>query len=77
MVARCVFVTRECHVVRWFTLQGLKLARVIAKPSYMGATCILQSFSSNSTFIILYLYHEMEVVYLVVDQMFNISKLID
>jgi hypothetical protein len=47
------------------------------KPSDMGATCLLQSFSSNCTFIMLYLYHEMEVDYLVVDEMFNISKLID
>jgi hypothetical protein len=43
----------------------------------MGATCLLQSFNSNSIFIILYLYHEIEVDYLVVDKMFNISKLID
>jgi hypothetical protein len=77
VAARGVFVTRECYVVRWFTLQGLKLARVTVKPSDMGATCLLQSFNSNSIFIILYLYHEIEVDYLVVDKMFNISKLID
>jgi hypothetical protein len=41
----------------------------------MGNTCLLQSFSSNSTFIMLYLYHEMEVNYLVVEVMINISKL--
>jgi hypothetical protein len=33
----------------------------------------LQSFSSNSTFIILYLIHEMDVDYLVVDEMVNIN----
>jgi hypothetical protein len=40
----------------------------------MGATYSLQSFSSNSTFIMLYLIHEMDVDYLVVDKMINISK---
>jgi hypothetical protein len=77
MAACGVFMTRECHVVSWFILQGLKLARVTTKPLDMGATCLLQSFSSNSIFIILYLYHEIEVDYLVVDKMFNISILID
>jgi hypothetical protein len=43
----------------------------------MGATCLLQSFSCNSTFIMLYLYHELDVDYLVVDKMINISKLFD
>jgi hypothetical protein len=43
----------------------------------MGDTCLLQSFSSNSTFIMLYLYHEMTINYLVVDKMVNISKLFD
>jgi hypothetical protein len=32
---------------------------------------------SNSTFIMLYLYHEMDIDYLVVDKMFNIPKLFD
>jgi hypothetical protein len=32
---------------------------------------------SNSTFIMLYLYHEMDVYYLVVDDLINISKLFD
>jgi hypothetical protein len=43
----------------------------------MGDTCLLQSFNSNSTFIILYLYHEMDIDYLVVDKRINISKLFD
>jgi hypothetical protein len=46
-------------------------------PSDMRNTCSLQSFSSNSTFIMLYLYHEMEVNYLVVEEMILISKLFD
>jgi hypothetical protein len=44
------------------------------KPLDMGATCLLQSFSSNSTFIMLYLCHEMDVDYLVVDEMVNIYQ---
>jgi hypothetical protein len=43
--------------------------------SNMGSTCPLQSFSSNSTLIILYWYHEMKVDYLVVEEMIIISKL--
>jgi hypothetical protein len=46
-------------------------------PSDMGNTCPLQSFSSNSTLIMLYLYHEMDINYLVVDEMINVSKLFD
>jgi hypothetical protein len=34
----------------------------------------LQSFSSNSTFIMSYLDHEMDIDYLVVDEMFNIKN---
>jgi hypothetical protein len=43
----------------------------------MCNTCLLQSFSSNYTFIMLYLYHEMDIDYLVVDEMVIISKLFD
>jgi hypothetical protein len=32
---------------------------------------------NNSTFIMLYLYHEMDIDYLVVNEMINISKLFD
>jgi hypothetical protein len=45
------------------------------KPSDMGDTCLLQSFNSNSTFITLYLIHEMDIEYLIVDEIINISKL--
>jgi hypothetical protein len=38
---------------------------------------LAKSKHSNSSFIMLYLYHEMDVDYLVVDEMFNILKLID
>jgi hypothetical protein len=43
----------------------------------MGNTFPLQSFRSNSTFIMLYLYHVMDVGYLIVKEMVNISKLFD
>jgi uncharacterized protein YebE (UPF0316 family) len=43
----------------------------------MGNTCPLQSFSSNSSFIMLYVIHEMDIDYLVVDEMENISNLFD
>jgi hypothetical protein len=46
-------------------------------PSDMGNTCLLQSFSSNYTFIMLDLIHDMEVDFLVVEEMVNISKLFD
>jgi hypothetical protein len=56
------------------TLARFKLARVSAIPSDMGNTCLLQSFSSNSTFIMIYLVHEMDIDYMVVDGMINIKK---
>jgi hypothetical protein len=43
----------------------------------MGNIYLLQSFSSNSTFIMLYLIHEMDIDYLVVNDMSNVSKLFD
>jgi hypothetical protein len=57
-----------CQVI---TLVRFKLARVSVIPSDMGNTCPLQSFSSNSTFIMLY--HEMDVDYLVVEEKINIK----
>jgi hypothetical protein len=44
------------------------------KPSDMSATYLLQSFSSNSTFIMLYLIHQMDIDYLVVDKLINIKN---
>jgi hypothetical protein len=42
-------------------------------PSDMGNTCPLQLFSSNSTFIMIYLVHEMDIDYMVVDGMINVK----
>jgi hypothetical protein len=62
-----------CRVVRLFPLQGLNWLESPLLPSDMGNTCLLQSFSSNSTFIMLYLIHGMDIDYLVVDEMINIK----
>jgi hypothetical protein len=43
----------------------------------MGDGLLATSKCSNSSFIILYLVHEMDIDYLVVDKMINISKLFD
>jgi hypothetical protein len=42
-------------------------------PMDMGNTFPLQSFSSNSTFIMIYLVLEMDIDYMVVDEMINIK----
>jgi hypothetical protein len=39
----------------------------------MGNTFSLQSFSNNSTFIRIYLVHEIDIDYMVVDEMINIK----
>jgi hypothetical protein len=66
-------VVHVCRVFSLFPLHYLKLTRVTVKTSDMGDTCPLQSFNSNSTFIMLYLVHEMVVDYLVVDELINIK----
>jgi hypothetical protein len=44
--------------------------------SDMSDSCLLQSFSCNSIFIMLYLDRERVVDYLVVDEMINISNIV-
>jgi hypothetical protein len=60
-----------------YYLARFKLAKVFVTPSDMGNTCLLQSFSSNSTFIMLHLIHKMDFDYLEVEEMVNISRLFD
>jgi hypothetical protein len=60
-----------------YYLARFKLAKVVVTPSDMGNTCLLQSFSSNSTFIMLHLIHKMDFDYLEVEEMVNISRLFD
>jgi hypothetical protein len=43
----------------------------------MGDGLIAKSKHGNSTFIMFYSIHEMDIDYLVVDEMINISKLFD
>jgi hypothetical protein len=47
-----------CKVV---ILQGLKLVRITVTLSDMSDSCLLLSSRSNSTFIMLYMYREMDV----------------
>jgi hypothetical protein len=56
------------------TLVRFKLDQVSMIPLDICNTCQLQSFSSNSTRIMLYLIHEMVIDYLVVDEMANMSN---
>jgi hypothetical protein len=48
-----VFVTPVCRVVRWLPLQGYKLIVISVTLSDMSDSCLLQSFLSNITFIML------------------------
>jgi hypothetical protein len=41
----------------------------------MGDGLFAESKRSNSTFIMLYLIHEMDIDYLVVDEVINVSKI--
>jgi hypothetical protein len=59
-----------CQVI---ILARFKLARVSTIPSDMDNTCPLQSFNNNSTFIMIYLVHEMDIDYMVVDERINIK----
>jgi hypothetical protein len=62
-----------CHIVRFIPLQGWLLIQISMTPSDMGDGLFAESKRSNSTFIMLYLYHEMVIDYLVVDEMINIK----
>jgi hypothetical protein len=53
------------------------LIRISATPLDMGDGLLATPKCSNSTFIMLYLVHEMDIDYMVVDEMVNISKLFD
>jgi hypothetical protein len=77
MATHGAFVAHVCHVVRLFPSQGCILIRISVTPSKMGDDLFAASKRSNSTFIMLYLCHEMDVDYLVADKVANISKLLD
>jgi hypothetical protein len=46
--------TLECRFVRWLSLQGLNFIRITVTLSDMSDSCLLQSFSSNSTSLCCY-----------------------
>jgi hypothetical protein len=58
-------------------LQGWLLIQIFVTPSDMGDGLFAMFKHSNYTFIMLYLVHEMDINYLVVDEMVIISKLFD
>jgi hypothetical protein len=60
-----------CRVVRLLPLQSCISIRISVTPSEMGDGLLTASKRGNSTFIILYLCHEMDVDYLVVDELGN------
>jgi hypothetical protein len=49
MVTRGVFMTLECHVVRFYPLKGYKLVQISATPSKMGDGLTAVFKHSNST----------------------------
>jgi hypothetical protein len=57
-------------------LQGCIPIQIFTTPSVMGEAFI-ESKCSNSTFILLYLYHGMDIDSLVADELVNILKLFD
>jgi hypothetical protein len=72
----CLRNVNSC-VVRFIPLQGRLLIRISVTPSDMGDGLFAVDKRSDSTFIMLYLVHEMDIDYLVVDEMVNISNLFD
>jgi hypothetical protein len=64
-----------CVMLSGCYLAWFKLARLSMICLDMGNTYSMQSFNSNSTFIMLYLYHVMDVDYWVVEEMINVSKI--
>jgi hypothetical protein len=77
ITTRGALVGRVCHVVRFIPLQGWLLIWISVTPLDMGDGLFAESKCSNSTFIMLYLVHEMHIDCLVVDEMINVSKLFD
>jgi hypothetical protein len=53
------------------------LIQIPVTPSNMGDGLFVVPKRSNSSFIMLYLVHEMDIDYLIIDEMINISKLFD
>jgi hypothetical protein len=70
---RGALLAHVCCVVRFIPLQGCLLIQISMTSSDMGDGLFATPKHSNSTFIMLYLVHEMDIDYLVVDEMVNIQ----
>jgi hypothetical protein len=70
--SRCLRDSRVscCQVL---SLARCTLIQIFATPSKMGDVLLTASKRSNSTFVMLDLYHEMDVDYSVVDELVNIK----
>jgi uncharacterized membrane protein len=66
-------VAHVCYVVRFIPLQGWLVTQISVTFSDMGDGLFTESKGSNYTFIMLYLVHETDIDYLVVDEMVNIK----
>jgi hypothetical protein len=77
VATRGALVACVCRVVRFIPLQGWILIRNSMTPSDVGDDLFIESQCSNYTFIMLYLIHEMDVDYMIVEEMIDISKLFD
>jgi hypothetical protein len=63
-----------CVVLSGFILCTVYTIEISVTPLKMGDGLITESKRNNSTFIMLYLYHVMDVDYLVVGEMINIKN---
>jgi hypothetical protein len=70
MATHGVFVASRVSCCQIFLYKAYMI-RISTTPSDVGDGLITVSKRSNSTFIMLYLYHEMDVDYLVVGEMVN------
>jgi hypothetical protein len=73
IATRVASVAHVCHVVRFRPLQDWLLIQIFATPSDMGDGLLTVFKGSNYTFIMLYLVHEMDMDYFIVDEMINIK----
>jgi hypothetical protein len=62
-----------CRVVRFIPLQGWLQIQISMTPSDMGDGLFAAPKRSNYTCIMLYLVHDMDIDYLIVDEMINIK----
>jgi hypothetical protein len=76
MATRGALLARMYRVVKFIPLQGRLLFRICMTPSDMGDGLLTAPKHSNYTFIMLYLVLMMDIDYLIVDEMINISRIV-